>query len=175
MDFLAGQSDSPLSWYGYWQCLTLLGRAKRLRVSRIVSSDLSRALRTAKFLKFGNRADLVVTSELRERSLGVFEGCSRKQLAELGMLKALRTWDYRPLGGESRKDVAVRVLRSLRDLEESDKTLVVSHFTVLRILLDLLHDVLGDPTVEGLDNREFIVRTIDAGMWERIYAQIIAS
>jgi broad specificity phosphatase PhoE len=172
---LTGQSDSSLSWYGYCQCLTLLGRAKRLRVSRIISSDLTRALRTAKFLKFGHRADLVVTRELRERSLGVFEGRSRKQLKEPGVLEALRTWDYRPAGGESRKDVAVRVLRWLCDLRESDRTLIVSHYTVLRILLDVLHNVLGHPLVEDLENREFIVRTIEADIWKKMYAQIIAS
>ena len=130
-------------------------------------------MRTAKFLRFGHRVDLLVTRELRERSVGVFEGCSRKQLAEVGILKALRTWDYCPLGGESRKDVAVRVLRYFRDLEGSDRTLVVSHFTVLRILLDLQHDVLGDPTVEDLNNREFIALTFDTDIWEKMYAHIM--
>jgi broad specificity phosphatase PhoE len=170
---LTGQLDSPLSWYGYWQCLGLLGRSRRLHVSRVLTSDLLRARTTAQFLCFGSTAELIVAAELRERSAGIFQGWSKKQLKQSGLLSKLSSWRFFPPGGESRLNAALRVVGWLQRLPDSETTLVVSHQSILSILIGLLDNRSGKSDVtRPIGNGDFIIRTIQPDFWMSLHSHL---
>ncbi|MGI9406496.1 MAG: histidine phosphatase family protein [Hyphomicrobiaceae bacterium] len=69
-----GESDIPLNATGLKQAQDAAGRLKTVPISRIVSSPLVRALKTAAIV--AERVDLPVhvDTQLRERSFGAFNG-----------------------------------------------------------------------------------------------------
>ena len=129
---LQGQVDIPLDEVGRWQVERAAADLfQRVRPTRIVSSDLSRAVGTA--ARLADLADLPVDTDprLRERSFGEWEGLSAAEI-ELRWPEEYRVWrsgnDPVRAGAESRADVAVRVADAITELAEpmdSDETLVV--------------------------------------------------
>ncbi len=82
----------------------------------------------------------IVSSALRERNLGDWQGRSYDRLKSKGLTQPLVRWDQAPLGGESLADLAQRLLDFLSGLP-SRPTLLVSHAGPIRVLLGL-HDGL---------------------------------
>jgi probable phosphoglycerate mutase len=129
--------------------LTALGEQQALRAAtqladsgaRVVfSSDLRRAVQTA--LPIAERLGVRVTleSDLRERSLGEFEG----QHSDKVWSAAYDTWgdpSWQPPGGESINDVCARVTRFLDHLGtrgDGVPVVVVTHGDTAVIALGLL-------------------------------------
>ena len=140
-----GQEDVPLDEVGFDQvrraAQTLIG----LQPTHIVSSDLVRAADTARAL--AKLADLEVhlDPDLRETFAGVWQGMTRTELLEQ-FPEDYVAWagdsNLRPGGGETRLEVADRVMRGInRALEQvpAGGTLVVaSHGGSLRAALGRL-------------------------------------
>lgn len=134
-----GQEDVPLDDVGLDQvrraALTLIG----MNPVKIVSSDLERARVTAEAL--GKLAGLEVHTDpdLRETYAGVWQGLTRTEIIEQ-FPADFAAWggdsDVRPGGGETRLEVAHRVIRGIdRALDgvPANGTLVVaSHGGALR-------------------------------------------
>lgn len=117
-----------------------------------LSSPLSRSLETARILGAGA---LRVEPALIEMDWGKWEGFRLEELrAHFGAAFAAnerRGLDFRPPGGESPREVMVRVLRWLGSVGPSDRPLVaVTHNGVLRALLALASgwDMTGKPPVK---------------------------
>jgi broad specificity phosphatase PhoE len=136
-----GHNDVPLSRIGHVQA-RLAGEALAARrVTRIISSDLSRAADTAEAI--GKRVGIAVEQfvELRERDVGTLTGLTfeQAQTQHPRDFADLRSGDpTRKIGGaESYADVAARVdLLLERIYDESRGHLVlVSHMVVLQHLL----------------------------------------
>ena len=127
-----GQTDIELDDVGQAQASSAAAALAGLGPSRIIASDLVRARATAQAL--ANLVDLDVHCDagLRETFAGAWEGLTRGELiAQYGT--ELAQWsagaDVRPGGGETRVEVAERMVRAIqRGLEQTSpgQTLVVA-------------------------------------------------
>ena len=113
---------------------------------RIVSSPLARCVETAALI---GASSAEREPRLAEMSWGAWEGRRLPDLrAELGRAmeeNEARGWDFRPAGGESPREVLVRVRSWLAGLAEP--TLAVTHRGVIRAVLASASgwDLLGKP------------------------------
>lgn len=124
-----GQTDVPLDDVGIAQAKRAARALQHLTPDRIVSSDLARARDTAAELANLVGQQVRVDPDLRETYAGAWEGLARPVLlAEYG--DELNRWasgsDIRPGGGETRIEVATRMVRAIdRELPDVKDTLVV--------------------------------------------------
>lgn len=170
--WFAGRVDTPLTALGERQAVQARPHLARVSIERVVCSDLQRAHRTAELLLEGGeyRIDLV-TPQLRERFCGEWE---RRMIADIeaaGDMDIFRSWTKRPPGGESLRDVAVRVLPFLASIDDGRDVLVVAHGALIRTVVGLLDD---KPTEEiGLwrpENCEFVSRKLETGRFAEVLA-----
>src|SRR5450756_2599135 len=119
---LGGQLDVTLTPEGRQEAEALARRLAGIRIDRIVSSPMLRALETAQTLATGRPVE--VDERLRELDYGRWEGLTYEEIDARD--PELRTrWDHDPgsthsPGGESGEDVAARALSFLVDLLEAE-------------------------------------------------------
>jgi broad specificity phosphatase PhoE len=115
---LGGQLDPPLTDLGRREAETLARRLSGVRVDRIVSSPMQRALQTAQAIAAGRHVE--VDERLRELDYGRWEALTYAEIDARD--PALRArWENDPAGthspgGESGEDVARRVRGFLVDM-----------------------------------------------------------
>lgn len=143
-----GQLDSPLTPLGELQAGAIARRLEAVSVDFLYSSDLGRAVETARIIAERTGHQIRLDTDLRERHLGVFQGITGREKRE----KHAETWkackaggaDYRiPGGGESqneRRERARRVMERLAERHPGQTIVVVSHDGILR---GFLAHVLG--------------------------------
>lgn len=161
---IQGHSDNPLNDLGRAQARALGGRLAVERFDRIYSSDLGRAIETAR-LAFPDHA-IETDVRLREVSAGVLEGKVSSELSESERLvKDLRgsgRTDVRPEGGESYQDVMVRLRDWLGGLPGSGRVACVTHggviHTALRVVLGHPDDWSGGPHIAITNTSVSVVR-----------------
>jgi broad specificity phosphatase PhoE len=139
-----GANDVGLSELGRAQA-EALGRAVRggYRVAAAYVSPMQRALDTARIALAGTTIPLVPIPDLRELSLGEWEGCTVEEIrAREGnpYLAWVRSpLDCPPPGGEPLPDVCARVLQVIDQITAShpngEDVLVVAHGGVISIYL----------------------------------------
>lgn len=132
---LQGQVDIPLDDVGRWQARTAAALLlARHEPSVVVTSDLSRAHETARFLARAAGLDLVVDPRLRERGFGLWEGLTGDDLRrdwpeEFAVWRAGR--QPQGVGAETRAEVAARTFAGITEhvaaLGPGDTLVVVSH------------------------------------------------
>jgi probable phosphoglycerate mutase len=145
---IQGQIDIPLNARGQWQA-ERVGRAlSQEDITRIYSSDLSRAHSTAQAIarQSGSAGGLEVTAHpgLRERGFGVFEGHTYAAI-ETQWPDGHRRWrqrdpDFAPEGGETPLQVLERVRKTIDELAAQhlgQHIVVVAHGGVLDMLYRL--------------------------------------
>ena len=136
-----GGTDVELSALGRRQA-EALGRAVRgRRLAAAYVSPMRRAFETATIALAGTRVPLVPIDELRELSLGEWEGCTVDEVsAREG--DPYRRWvraplDCPPPGGEALPEVCGRVLRAIDRIATAhpngDDVLVVAHGGVISV------------------------------------------
>jgi probable phosphoglycerate mutase len=112
-----GQTDVPLDDVGRAQAMRAAPMLARLEPSLLRSSDLSRATDTAHALAAITGLDVVLDEDLRETNGGVFQGLTGPQIQEQHPADwaAWASGDphHRTAGGESRIDVAARMLAAV--------------------------------------------------------------
>jgi probable phosphoglycerate mutase len=119
---LGGQLDVPLMPQGREEAAALARRLNGVRIDRIVSSPMLRALETAQIVATGRPVE--VDARLRELDYGRWEGLTYAEIdAHDPELRA--RWEHDPAathspGGESGDDVAARALNFLVDLIETE-------------------------------------------------------
>lgn len=111
-----GQSAAPLSALGRAQVEALAGRLADAQIDSIVSSDLPRARETALVIAAGRSCEITLDHDLREVSLGAWEGLSPDQ-ARARDPETFRRWRDDPMrcappGGETIEQLAERVRRA---------------------------------------------------------------
>ncbi len=136
-----GQTDVPLNDAGRAQARALAERLRGVGVAAVATSDLLRARVTAEIVAeaLGLRVGLV-DPDLREQRYGRFEGLTFGECARaVPEAWASHAADPRatPPGGESREEVAARVLPAIHRVTERlpAPALVVMHGGALRALL----------------------------------------
>lgn len=137
-----GQTDVPLSAFGERQAEALARRLAHEPLAAIVSSDLSRARATADAVARRSGVPVTLDADLREVSLGAWEG---RTLAELKAEQpdALRRWradgaTFAPPGGETFTALRDRLLRALAratDRYPGETVLWVTHGAAIGVLL----------------------------------------
>lgn len=142
---LQGHSDIPLNDIGVRQAKDLSPLLTGFKISRWISSDLSRALETARILALTS-PPVEITPNLREIKLGVAEGKTPEEVDDLFGPELRKNWssfdrqfeDLRFPGGESRREVLQRsqeCLHHFLDLYPTDTLAFVAHGFLIRALV----------------------------------------
>ena len=135
-----GQSDIPLDETGREQAARVAEFLSGAGITRVVSSDLSRTMETARIVTQGWGLDIEPEPGLREIFLGQWEGLTRDEVMESfpGVYQA-RGKDMakcRPNEGESFQDLQNRVWPVFEKLALcGEKLLIVAHAGVNRAIL----------------------------------------
>lgn len=131
---IQGQLDVELSDVGRAQARLLSARLGRIPLDAVYSSDLSRAMETARTIAEPAGLDVRLAQEFREIDFGAWQGLGWREVESLypGSREQLRAdpANSRPPGGESWPEVACRVMRGLERLAAewpSGEIAVVSH------------------------------------------------
>lgn len=137
-----GSSDIGLTQRGLEQAEALGHWAAGANLSRLVSSDLSRAVKTAEAAQRHTGLELLQDPALREVDFGRGEGLTVAEMAERfpeGLQAFLKRPASTPLPeGERGASAVERIITALEDLasaEEPVRILVVMHSTVMRLML----------------------------------------
>jgi 2,3-bisphosphoglycerate-dependent phosphoglycerate mutase len=159
---MTGQFDVPLDEDGRRQAATVGERLfadESLRISAIYSSDLERALETARIISQCGYRDIPVriSSALRERSLGAFEGKRESELRmqygpyfeDANFSRWRADFVQRAPGGENFDDVTRRVKPLIDEIaaDFSGDSLIVSHFRTICCIVGYLLDLPREQTV----------------------------
>ena len=140
---LQGHSDIPLNDTGRAQARSLAARLAPHGITRVWTSDLSRARETGAIVATHLKLpEPVIEADLRERRFGIFEGLTRDQIAARYPAE-WRAWQDKtamPEGGEPRDASVGRLARALERLhaQTADTSLVISHGGIMRLWLSEL-------------------------------------
>lgn len=141
-----GHADPPLNETGRRQAAELADSLERDGIAAVYSSDLARAVETARTV--GERLDLAVTEDaaLREIDVGSWSGLTRAEVAQR-FPEGYARWLEGEIGhdGESREHLTERVVAAALRIAEAhpgEKVLVVTHGGVIRALR---RHAAGDP------------------------------
>ncbi|MGO8949818.1 MAG: alpha-ribazole phosphatase [Ktedonobacterales bacterium] len=137
-----GQSDVSLSSLGELQAEALGRRLAAEKVDAIISSDLTRARSTAEVIVRYNHLPITQDPDLREISMGEWEGLTYAEVWERDPEYAAR-WQRDPLsiaapGGETAYQLRDRVVRAFdrwRGIYPEANVLWVTHGGVIGVLL----------------------------------------
>lgn len=143
---MQGQNDIPLTQNGIIQANLIGNRLINEKIDKIYSSDLSRALNTAKII--GEKLNISVTpmKEFREIKFGPWEGINNEKILE-DYYDEFIIWQTEPeklklKGAESIKEVQLRAMKGINKIindEKYENILIVSHGVTLKtIILGLL-------------------------------------
>jgi probable phosphoglycerate mutase len=138
---IQGHTDVPLNATGRAQALAMSFNAAHHRFGAVYSSDLSRAVETARYVAEREDEPVRAMPELRERHYGIFQGLTAVEAAvshpDAHARYVARDLDYDFDTGESLRGFAARVLRGLDWLARhhvGQTVLAVSHSGVLDVL-----------------------------------------
>jgi broad specificity phosphatase PhoE len=150
-----GHTDTPLSPRGRKQAEATAKALASEEFSAIYSSDLPRAIETASPLARLTGVSLQTTDALRERSVGVMEGLTFEEAAELHpeQYQALlrRDFEHVLLGGESYRQTLDRASRQLDEAIEQHKggrIAIYAHTGTICILILHLMGALDAPELK---------------------------
>ncbi len=146
---MQGHLDVPLSETGRVQAQAAAARLADEPIDKIYSSDLQRALETARIIHEGREIELVTDLRLREFHMGTFQGMTLSEARE----KHGDAWerffihdaDFALPGGQSRNQKQVEIASFMEEVVRSQaggRMLVVTHGG---ILIAMLRHVLGIP------------------------------
>jgi broad specificity phosphatase PhoE len=137
-----GQADGPaLTTLGREQARVLARSIRRFPITRVVTSDLTRAVETASIIGRKLNRPWELEPALRERDFGEAQGTPLRALPdEWSGLADDRVFDAeaRPPGGESLRELSERVVDFFGRLAGEDHdgdVLVVTHGGVIRVAL----------------------------------------
>jgi probable phosphoglycerate mutase len=137
-----GHADPPLSDRGRLQAESLSRSLAGESIDVLVSSDLIRAVETAAIVGAARGLRPTLNAEMRELSIGDWTGLTRTQI-EARAADVLRDFeqggsDVRPGGGESRREIRLRVRGAIAKLVAANpgrRLAVVTHLGAIRALL----------------------------------------
>ncbi len=138
---IQGQLDIPLDAHGRWQADRLAAALAGEGIEAVWSSDLQRALETARALAGPLGLTVTLDAALRERAFGVFEGLTYQEIAERWPADAER-WRRRDpsfgaAGGETLAEFSDRCVAAVERIAaaEAGRTVaIVAHGGVMDCL-----------------------------------------
>lgn len=145
---IQGRQDSPLSEKGSKQVHNWGRFIGDYTIDLIIASDLGRVRETVAIIQqYCNPVSVEWKQSLREQAWGKWEGKSfrelKKEHPEELATQIRAGWDFRPPGGESRKEVLQRSLPVIEDTLRKypgKRILVISHEGIVKSLIYHLAD-----------------------------------
>jgi alpha-ribazole phosphatase len=140
-----GQSDLALNRQGIAQARRWVKVLGGTVLERIVTSDLSRTLATARIVAEGRSVETIPA--LREINLGRWEGLTKEQIQinypDLWQSRWQDPANCRPPDGESFQDLSTRVVPAFEIIarQAQGNILMVAHAGVIRVILCHLLDI----------------------------------
>ena len=140
-DRFIGQTDLPLAPQGIEQAQAMARALRDRGIAAIHCSDLVRSHRTADIVADTLGVPVTAHRELREVSLGDWEGLLRREVAERWSdefaARGRAIDHYRPPGGESFGDCLARAWPLWKSISHSDveAAAIIAHAGVNRLLL----------------------------------------
>ena len=143
---MQGQQNSALSALGRAQARALAERLAAEPFDYLYSSDLDRAVETARAIAAVTGHELRIEPRLRERCFGIFEGLTRDEMKERHPEEYARfrerNPDYCMPGGESARTFHERCMSVLHDIvakHSGRRIVVVAHGLLLVALYRAAH------------------------------------
>ncbi len=136
-----GQLDLPLSERGILQAQSLREELRQANLTAVFCSDLKRSFETARIIAEPHRIEVESRVALREIALGLWEGLPFKEIQQRFPNdfeeRGSDIVHYRPPGGESFLDCAVRIAATFLEIlhATTGDILIVGHAGINRILL----------------------------------------
>ncbi|MEN6414869.1 MAG: histidine phosphatase family protein [Veillonellales bacterium] len=136
-----GQSDVPLSGEGVRQAHMLQAEFAGKGISAVFCSDLIRSIATARIICAGLTDNLVIRADLREISMGDWEGKTFNEIAqdypEEYAERGNNISNYRIPGAESFEKCRSRMAAAFEDIIDSTAgdIIIVGHAGINRVLL----------------------------------------
>ena len=170
---IQGHSDSSLTPEGVAQAEALARRMQREAFEALLTSDLGRAVATARVVAARTGHAIVVDARLRERSFGKGEGLTYGELDHEypdAFSKVRETDpDFSIPGGESRRQFYERVKSTFESLAAEHtgrRVAVVAHGGVLASIYRLIHDLgISTPYPIPIVNASFNEIAWDGARW----------
>jgi probable phosphoglycerate mutase len=168
---LQGHRDSPLTAKGHIQAEFLAMALNNKQISKVYSSDLGRAVQTARAVAEHLGVELIIDERLRERNFGILEGKTKVEVDESLLPARLRSHepDYVIPGGESFRQVYERSVACLEELVEQNghsAFAVICHGGIVHCAF---HRALGLPLNQprnfSLNNASVNRITVEGGKW----------
>lgn len=175
-EFLQGHLDSFLVSEGIGQIVRVSEGLSEFSIDKIVSSDLKRAVETARIIKnqLGVSGKIEEDSRWREINYGIYEGQPKSHIREdyLGYKKDL---SYIFPKGESFLELQKRTIDAFKDLIKKHKgkrVVLVSHSGTIRAIASFvlgrdLKEIILDPV-----SHEYIGEIVSSGEGELSYREI---
>jgi broad specificity phosphatase PhoE len=129
-----GKTDRPLNETGRDQAQALAQQLAGVPLAAVYSSDLGRALETARTVADARKLQVTPLRELRERDFGTWEGLTDVEILERYPEARTGSWG----DAETRDELEARVLAAIRRISEDhpgETVLVVAHGGPLRAML----------------------------------------
>lgn len=155
-----GWTDVPLSEEGIESAKEVAGKLAGFEIDKIYTSPLSRNKETVSLLleNLGKKyLPIIVDKALDERNYGELQGLNKdkviKQYGEEQVKLWRRSWDKRPPGGESLKDVYERTTAFYeeyieKNLKKGENILVVASHNSLRALIKHIEKISNNDIID---------------------------
>jgi probable phosphoglycerate mutase len=144
-----GHLDSPLTDLGVRQAKAIAAGLADREIHALYSSDLGRALQTARIIGQRLSLDVVTDSRLCERRLGALQGLTRKEFADRYPEQAAAfssgNPDYALPGGESARQQYHRVVECVQELATRHPGQGIAIVTHGGVLKSLFHQAINLP------------------------------
>lgn len=153
-NYIGGWSDVDLVEEGIKQANEAAEYIKNnLKITKIYSSDVKRAIATAKIIQDKLNLELIYTHKLRELDKGIITGMKKEIAKKLypEYFKDLNIYTKYP-NGESMYDLYNRIKNLVNELPEYENSLIVTHRGVINMLYFIFNDRLPD-----MDKEQFNV------------------
>ncbi len=141
----------PLNEEGRRQARQAAAALKNKDIDLIISSDLSRCRETAEIIKQVTDAELVLDKNLRERDFGITEGMLREERDKM-YYDELYSYEGKPPGGESFKELEQRVLRAFKEHKKNHQhknIVIVTHGGPIRMLFKNIKNWSFEETLQN--------------------------
>lgn len=140
---IQGHADSPLSRKGIQQVKEWTQFLSTVTIHNIIASDLGRVRETVSIIQNQlKNVSVEWNASLQEQAWGAWQGKTfadlRKNHGEILKAQIQAGWEFRPPGGESRKEVLQRALPVIQNITQDypgKNILVVCHEGIIKSLI----------------------------------------
>lgn len=144
---MQGHKDSPLTEKGIHQAEQLARKLADIQLDAVYASSSGRTIQTARILAGDRKTPVIPLDELREISLGEWEGRTFEEVEAENPEQYRNFWEcphrYEPSGGEGFPDIRRRIgeiLSTLVSRHDGGNLLVVTHAVALKTIMAIVEN-----------------------------------